>query len=406
MVSVQDFFNMGTTPLPTRPVMAMGMQPNVMSPPSAFPSMPAMPISALQPPQGMSLPPVPAQRPDLSQVTTDQLSPFGHLGDTLNQLVVNKQQQQQSNGLIGQLLSQRFQPSDQDIGTSLMRTATENKYISPNEVVSDNIKLQLSPYSEMAKIQNAGVEANGGATGALVSRLMSENPSMFPSAADALYFLKGGANQGLTSSNGQITAMPGAPTAMGQVAYGKEAGKQGAELNYAAPIATAKTTASDTAKNTVQAQFDLPSVIANSNQSLVDIDNLMNDPGLDAVSGIRGMFPPIPGSAGAQTLARLKQVAGQTFLTAYNQLRGGGSITEVEGAKATAAKARLDQAQGKEAIQSALTELKNIIHTGVSVAQLRAGGNPGAAPDNLGMPTGDSTGGFDINSYLREKGLQ
>ena len=37
----------------------------------------------------------------------------------------------------------------------------------------------------------------------------------------------------------------------------------------------------------------------------------------------------------------MEQIRGKNFLTAYQQLKGGGAITEIEGTKAEAAQARL-----------------------------------------------------------------
>lgn len=298
----------------------------------------------------------------------------------------------------------RFQPTQDDElnaykqNTAALYVPQSFKSTTANELATERAKLELAPYTTLSTLQNSSVQSAGGATGALVSRLMQENPQMFPSAADALYFLKGGANQGLTSSNGQIAAMPGAPSAMGQVAFGKEAGKQGAELQYAAPIATAKTTASDTAKNTVQAQFDLPSITASGNQAITALQSLKNDPALDAITGMRGVFPPLPGSPGAKALANYKRIVGKTFLASYDQLRGGGSITNVEGDKATDAQARLDRAQSKDDMISALVDLQDVLNTGLDVARLRASGNPGSVSPTLGMPPSapPSGGGWSI----------
>lgn len=382
--------------------------------PAAFPSMPAMPISALQPPQGMSLPPTPVRPPDLSKVTTDQLSPFGHLGDTLNQLVVNKQQQQQSNGLIGQLLSQRFQPSDQDIGTSLMRTATENKYISPNEVASDNVMTQLAPYTAMAKLQNAGVEANGGATGALVSRLMSENPSMFPSAADALYFLKGGANQGLTSSNGQITAMPGAGPAKGSIKYAEKSGEQNAILGTAADIERQKKIGAgeitDVDKQN-KGKSQVSEMVNNLSASYDALDKLGGAVNTDK-SGAANLGASFANSPAGQQIGK---TFGTKTQSARNQIEQSrplliNAIRQATGMSAKAMdsntelqfylKAASDPALDIQANKYALKRLDELYGLGGGQS------SGGAAPDNLGVPTGGSSGGFDINSYLREKGLQ
>lgn len=162
MISTNDFFNMGNIPLPASPVMAMGRSVNPMSVPSAFPP-PPLPVTQLQPPTSgpMSLPPVPSQvpQPDMSQVSTDQLSPFGHIGDVINQYVVNKQQQQDNNGFVSNILSQRFQPSFADTNEAGLREAQSYaskggfQAYSPQDIANEHLTQQLTPYSSMLGLQ-------------------------------------------------------------------------------------------------------------------------------------------------------------------------------------------------------------------------------------------------------------
>lgn len=315
----------------------------------------------------------PMQAGGMPQIDTNTPSPYGQVGDVLNHFVANKQQQSQQGGMLRQILGMRFQPTQEDrMGAYNQNTAALYvphvfKSTTPEEQATNRATLELAPYTAAAKLQEGAVAAGGGATGSLVNRLMAENPGM--SFKEALYSVQTGFRQGTgLDANGNVMPLPGAIPSKASLA-GAEAGARVAGTN------------------TANAQNDLPGIVANANQSLIDIDNLINDPELGAVTGMRGIFPPIPGTPGAATLARLKQVGGQTFLTAYNQLRGGGSITEVEGAKATAAKGRLDQAQSAGDIISALKELKSIVNTGAQVARLKASGNPSAVPPDLGMPT-------------------
>lgn len=146
----------------------------------------------------------------------------------------------------------------------------------------------------------------------------------------------------------------------------------------AGTAAAANAAGRERGKVTTDAQMDLPRVVDNAKQSIASIDSLLNDKSAGGIFGLNSMLPIIPGSPRARAQAKLDQIKGKTFLEAYNTLRGGGQITEVEGEKATAAIARLNQAQSWKDAQPALQDLKGVITAGLVRAQKKA--SPGAAP--------------------------
>ena len=82
----------------------------------------------------------------------------------------------------------------------------------------------------------------------------------------------------------------------------------------------------------------------------------------------------------------MDQLQGTAFLEAYNMLRGGGQITEVEGKKAEAAMARLRTAQSEADYRAALMDFRNAVETGISKLEARAGTTafkPQAGGDDL-----------------------
>jgi len=99
------------------------------------------------------------------------------------------------------------------------------------------------------------------------------------------------------------------------------------------------------------------------------INSVINDPALEGVVGrIQGRVDPA-GIAGAamfnenemDVLSRLDQLGGAAFLQAFESLKGGGQITEIEGLKATQAISRLGQrAVSPQAFRGALRELQQI----------------------------------------------
>jgi hypothetical protein len=70
---------------------------------------------------------------------------------------------------------------------------------------------------------------------------------------------------------------------------------------------------------------------------------------------------PIAGTKAADFYSLLEQVQGGTFMQAFNNLKGGGQITEQEGAKATAAIARLNPRQSEEGFNKAIIDFDGIL---------------------------------------------
>ena len=142
-----------------------------------------------------------------------------------------------------------------------------------------------------------------------------------------------------------------------------------------------------TALNQIEAQSNLGKVIDDTNFALQTVQSLKNSSGLPAIvgqpfsvskiqKGGLGLLGAAPGTNAADATALWKQIQGQAFLDAFERLRGGGAITQIEGEKATAAKARLDRAQSIEAITSALNDLEGIFLNAQQRAYQKATGQP------------------------------
>ncbi|WP_345770903.1 glycoside hydrolase family 73 protein [Brucella intermedia] len=123
-----------------------------------------------------------------------------------------------------------------------------------------------------------------------------------------------------------------------------------------------------------EAAANIPVVEANANSILGMIDSLDTDPYLDSMVGpVASRMPNITADA-ARVQSKMDQIGGQAFLQAFNSLKGGGQITEIEGQKATQAIARLNTAQSPADYRQALGELRQIVLTGVQRARQQAGG--------------------------------
>jgi hypothetical protein len=139
-----------------------------------------------------------------------------------------------------------------------------------------------------------------------------------------------------------------------------------------------KEAAEERGKATGQAQTALPAAIVKAEQSLRLIDEMIKHPGRETATGLSGKFDPrnyLAGTHATDFRVRQQQMQGGVFLEAFQSLKGGGAITEIEGQKAERAIARLDTAQSDDAYVEALNELKQIITKGMQVARQKASGN-------------------------------
>ena len=148
------------------------------------------------------------------------------------------------------------------------------------------------------------------------------------------------------------------------------------------------------------AQQELPLIIQNAEQSISTIKQAIEHPGFDmryGVSSFGGVRPAIPDTPEAAAQAFIDQIAGQAFLEAFESLKGGGHITEIEGDKATAARTRmLNQTQGAGAAREAALEFIGYIERGMERAKATAGGTyatPG--PEAPVLVYNPETGDFD-----------
>ncbi len=136
----------------------------------------------------------------------------------------------------------------------------------------------------------------------------------------------------------------------------------------------------ESGKKTAGAKFDLPTAEANADRVLKTIDDALADPSLKNVTGgFAGRLPALFGQQ-ARGVARVEQLKGGAFLAAYQELKGGGHITEIEGEKATQAIARLNRTQDYKDFISALRDLRAVIKRGRDVARQKAGKAPTASP--------------------------
>jgi hypothetical protein len=166
------------------------------------------------------------------------------------------------------------------------------------------------------------------------------------------------------------------------------------DLTFQENLAAARARGKVLAENKVEAERALPGAIATAEQTLTLIDEMIGDakvnpktnkieipkagrrpaPGFtDYVgAGVPGMRF-LEGSDAASYERRQLQIEGKTFLEAFESLRGGGAITEVEGAKGQQAISRMNKAQSEVEYVKAARELQEVVRKGVERARTKAG---------------------------------
>jgi len=167
----------------------------------------------------------------------------------------------------------------------------------------------------------------------------------------------------------QITSIGGVPVGVDKRTY---------ETTQIAPIEDAAGNAAAMASAKVQGgaqgqvAFDLPVIEQRAQTAMSSIADLKGR-NIGQRFGLQGKLYAIPGTDGADVQALVNQVTSQAFLNAFEQLKGGGAITEREGQAATAAITRLQNQNITvgEALQ-AMNELDGYYRKGLQVARERS----------------------------------
>ncbi|MBW9265849.1 MAG: hypothetical protein K1563_07845 [Candidatus Thiodiazotropha sp. (ex. Lucinisca nassula)] len=147
------------------------------------------------------------------------------------------------------------------------------------------------------------------------------------------------------------------------------------EISFVEESSQAKAEGKSRGEDIQDARNNLGKSTQQANYSIQLLEQLKNHPGLPYATGIYSVMPRIPGTAQADFIARVEQLQGATFLQAYQQLKGGGHITEIEGEKAQNAVARMQRSQSKEEFIKAADEYIGIIKAGLQRMRAKAQGN-------------------------------
>lgn len=250
-------------------------------------------------------------------------------------------------------------------------SSLHGKYSSAADYATQGVNDQLKQISALSGVQkdlaqaeaySKGLGGRGGTTMAMYQLLKQQYPE-----ADDMTLIRLAQNkisQDLTidPATGKVTPMTGAPAASGQM---KAAESAGAAVGTASGTATAS----------------LPNAQVQVAESQKLIDELKSHPG--KTFGVATYMPVIRGSDRMGFETRLGQLNGRSFLQAFDTLRGGGQISNVEGEKATQAITRATNATNEAEFNAALDDLSFILNKGLDSMNTRSSMTPDVTTGQL-----------------------
>jgi len=151
---------------------------------------------------------------------------------------------------------------------------------------------------------------------------------------------------------------------------------EGAE--FLSPFERARQTSSGTTEGKIKTeqQLSAPSDVEAANQALLVLDKIISSPYLERGTGFSSLANVVPGTAGYDFQNLVNQSKSGAFLTAIQQLRGMGALSNAEGQTATQAITRMDTATSREAFVDAILEYRDVIERGRNKAIALASGTP------------------------------
>jgi hypothetical protein len=203
---------------------------------------------------------------------------------------------------------------------------------------------------------------------------------------------------GTTTTGGTTTGVVGGGGSGGggSLAAQTAAVQTAADINKAAAVSQIETK-EDLEKKLNTIRINQPATEGTADSLLRTLNDVMTHPGLDKTIGnpdiLNKPLQMIPSGDRRNFAQKYKQLGGQEFLAAFNQLKGGGTITEIEGIKAEQAISALkDTGISPEEFKKNSWILRDVVQTGID-NQRRQLGQP---PKYAGTPQQE-----EAKSWLR-----
>lgn len=137
------------------------------------------------------------------------------------------------------------------------------------------------------------------------------------------------------------------------------------EVGARAAVADATSAGRVAGEVRTQAQADLPAAAAMVPVLKDRVKQLLDHPGRDYATGWKSLAPPIPGTAQYDFISRHNELRSKAFEQAFQTLKGGGPITEMEGKAATDALIRMDRATSAKEYEAAANDFLKAYEAGV-----------------------------------------
>lgn len=144
------------------------------------------------------------------------------------------------------------------------------------------------------------------------------------------------------------------------------------------------------------AKVALPAAETTTARALKMLKQAEDHPGLSQATGfIVGRLPALTPNA-ADFRERIEQIDSMVFGDAVEVMRGLGALTDKEGPKVTAARARLKTAKSEEDFRTALKDVREVFETGIENMRQKAGAKGGQPAT--------TSGGASVDDLLKKYG--
>lgn len=297
---------------------------------------------------------------------------------TLGQALIARQGREESEGRLKEEIKKQ-EDKRKRLSEAVMRTHQGTPAVPA--VTADKFGPPQFP-DEQQVMQEAVPAVPGDPTGAMLQAAAAPETEKMANVLSAMQRGRGSAAKPTATSRGFLVPDPTNPSGyrvikdptgepylppyvdpaiMEQVAKGKEKGKV-------------------TGKERTTAAIDLPAVESNAEYLKGLVRQASVHPGFESVVGAPSpgkVTQFIPGTEAAGFKALQDQITGKQFMQAYETLKGGGQITELEGQKATDALSRMKTSQSEAEYKKAADEFITEIDRLTALAEQRA---TGAAP--------------------------
>lgn len=285
-------------------------------------------------------------------------------------------------GLITSMIQEQQQASDPLRQLELRKAEVElaqleNPDKTPEEFSTRMFTLnalQIDPQSEEGKVYlmtGKLPDASGGDVPAAFASLdmQAKAAGLVPGTPEYQTFMRSGGGAGAPAA---FVALD-----LQAKAAGFEPGTQEYQEFMATRGAGLAAEATTRGKAAAEAEIAAPADIASAETTLGYITSLRDHPGRKAGSGASSLLGSIPGTSAKEFQIEVERLKAGAFLTAIDQLKGMGALSNAEGQTATAAVAALDPTGTEEGFLKRLAEYEEIVNRGLERARKRA--SPDAA---------------------------